>query len=173
MPPAAPVSIPRLLGAIGSFALLGLVAGLGSGDAPTAARALPAAWMVGGGALLLTGPALVVAHQFLRLEARPDRLVLVLADTFTRAGHVALGLVPAMLLFSATSSLWAVVFALFLAAIGVFGLAHAVRALMAVEEAGDLRRHATMGALTLGWSALVVLIAARLAWDVAGFVLGA
>src|SRR5688572_24939495 len=90
--PAAPSGVAptpgELLSAVLGFALLGLAAGLGSGDTGESVRAIPSGLLAGGGALVLTGPALVVAHQFLGLGGRPEALVAALGRGFTTAGTV-------------------------------------------------------------------------------------
>lgn len=165
----------ELLLAVGGFALLGLCAGIGAGDAGSAARAVTSGPLVGAGALVLTGPALVVAHQFLRLEARPELLVGALARGFVRAGALAAGLAPTALFFAVTSPLGLVTLAASLAAIGLLGLRSTAQALHAVEMARgdrDLLRDARMRALVFFWSGLCALIALRIGWDVAFFVVG-
>ena len=168
-PIAAPVAPFELLQGILGLAALGLSAGLGSGDALTAARVLPTGLLVGGGAFALTGPALIVAHQFLGLRATPDALFHAMTRGFAATGRAALGLCPAMLLFSATSGLWAGVLAMFLAALFGLGLAFTVRRLYQAEG-GPLSP--LWPALLLSWNGLVGLVALRLAWDAAWFVAG-
>lgn len=165
-------SVHHLTRAIAGFALLGLVAGLGSGDGGVASRTVPSGLFVGGGALMLTGPALLVVHQYLGLEASPDALMASLASAFAKAGDVALGLIPTMLLFSATSGLWAVVFGILLTGLGLFGLDRASTALIHSERAAmnPLKRRVDLMILVvMGWSGLTLLIALRIAWDVLRF----
>jgi len=146
-----------------------------------ASRVIPSGLIIGAGALLLTGPALVVAHQFLGLTARPEVLVGSLAQGFVRSGQLALGLCPFMLFFSATSGLWGVLLAAILGGIGALGLGWTIHALVHSEprqgSASPLwftaRNQLTMSGLVACWSGLTFLIALRIAWDVSGFVLGA
>lgn len=165
----APVAPSELLQGIVGFAALGLAAGLGSGDAVTAARVLPTGLLVGGGAFALTGPALIVAHQYLGLRASPDALFHAMTRGFAATGRAALGLCPAMLLFSASSGLWAGILGMFLAGLFGLGLAFTVRRLSQAEGGPFSAR---WSALLLAWNGLVSLVALRLAWDAAWFVAG-
>lgn len=169
--PLPPMARELVTGGVGLLAL-GACAGLGSGDAFVTLRAIPAALLVTGGALALTTPSLLVGHQFLRLRARPDALGAAIAVAFGHTGRVALGLAPTMLFFSATSGLWLPIWLLLLGAVSGFGLLDAVSRLTRAEpDEGPLPalRH---GSLVLAWMGLSALIAARLAFDVFGFVLG-
>lgn len=165
----APVAPAELLQGILGLAALGLCAGLGSGDGITAARVVPTGLLVGGGAFALTGPALIVAHQYLGLRATPDALFHAMTRGFAATGRAALGLCPAMLLFSATSGLWAGVLGMFLAGLFGLGLAFTVRRLSQAEGGPFSVRWST---LLLAWNGLVSLVALRLAWDAAWFVAG-
>lgn len=162
----------EIAAAFAGFAVLGLCAGLGSGDVGTSVRAVPSGLLVGMGALVLTGPALVAAHQFLGLRGRPEALITALARGFVLSGKTALGLAPAMLFFSATSGLWAVVFTVLLLGIGGLGFAFTARRLLETEPRGNALVDLRILSLVASWVALCALIAARLAWDVAWFVLG-
>lgn len=177
-PPATAVAGPGLrevaLAAVG-FAALGACAAIGAPAAAEGLRTVPSGLMVPVGALVLTGPALVVAHQFLRLEARPEALAGALAGGFCRAGGLALGLAPTMLFFGATTTLWAVVLSAILAMTGLFGFVWTARRLDDVERTAgpvDWTRVARMQMLIAGWTGLCALVALRLAWNVAGFVAG-
>ncbi|MCB9684645.1 MAG: hypothetical protein H6735_06395 [Alphaproteobacteria bacterium] len=160
-------SAPALAGAVAGFLVLGLCAGLGASDPGTAIRAVPSGVFVGAGALVLTGPALVVGHQVMGLDARPARLVGAMGDGFVRAGRLALGLSPVMAFFSLTTGLWGVILALLAAAVGAVGFGWVASGLRAVEA-----RSPRMDALVFGWGALSVLVALRLAVDVARLVMG-
>ncbi len=167
-------AVQEALGALGGFAVLGLCAGLGAGDLATTARAVPSGLLVGTGALLLSGPALVVAHQFLRLEAPPEALVGALGRAFVQVGRLALGFSPFVLFFAATSGLAGWIYVLVLAGIGLLGLSLAGRDLVAAERgagAPSLGRDARMALLTWTWAGLAGLVALRIGWDVAHFVL--
>ena len=100
------------------FAALGLCASLGSESLDAASHTAPSGLIVQAGAMLLTGPALLVGHQFLGLEASVPSLVDAMARAFVRTGTVALGLVPAVLFFSATSGLAPVLFGLAMVGMG-------------------------------------------------------
>lgn len=171
---AALPPVPAVVRAMGSLALLGLVAGLGSGDPLVALRAAPSGLVIGSGALLLSAPALLVAHQTLKLRAAPERLVGALSSAFAQVGTAALGLVPTMLFLSATSGLWRGVFPLLLTGLGILGLTSAVSGLVHAEKATtpDRTRAAQMAVLVAAWAGLAVLVALRLSVDVASFVGG-
>jgi hypothetical protein len=177
-PPAARMPVPapspaELAVAFAGFGALGLAAGLGSGDAMMAVRTAPAALFVGVGSLCLTGPALVVAHQFAGLEGRPEAVVGALARGFTTCGKLALGMVAPMLFFSATTSLWAVAFAFALQGIATVGFVSTGRRLVEIEpNADDVLDGVRVRMLIGGWMGLTALIGLRLAWDVAWFVVG-
>lgn len=172
-PTAAPRPVDVLTGLLG-YASLGLAAGLGFGEVGVGVRAIPSLAVVGIGALLLTGPALVVGHQYLRLAARPEQLVAAITRGFESAGRVALGLTPVMLFFSATSGLAAPLVMLIACGLGAFGLVSTARALDAAEPVtSDLLARLRMRVLVAGWAGLTLLIALRIAWDVAWFVVGA
>lgn len=167
--PAAVLPAPsELLQGFLGFAALGICAGLGAGEVATAGRSLPAGLLVTGGALMLTAPALIVAHQFMGLRASPDALVGALARGFSVTGRAALGLCPAMLLFSATSDLWLVLFPLAIALAGALGLLYTLQRLIEAEGGPDLR----LLGLIAAWAGLVSLVALRLAWDVGQFITG-
>lgn len=173
-PPAPAVEGPQwseILKAAGGFLALGACAGLGSGDAATALRTVPSSLAVGVGALVLTGPALVVGHQYLRLRARPADLVAVLSRGFVRAGRLSLGLAAPMLFFAATTALWGPMFVLMVGGVGAIGFGWTARWLRETESvAGGFRP--SMELLVAAWSGLTVLVALRLAWDMARLVAG-
>lgn len=173
----------EVIGACGSLALLGICAGLGAGEVALAARAVPAGLLVAAGSVVLTGPALVVAHQYQGLQADPQQLVSALSRGFVTCGEIALGLSPILLFFSATSGLWAALYSLFVAGAGAFGGAVTARQLLRAEAAArpagaeltdhaDLTARAGMGGLVLAWSTLAALIALRIGWGMAAFVAG-
>ena len=103
------VGVWRILRATSGFLLLGLVGTLTPHATPEhLLQTAPSGLLVHLGALALTGPTLLVAHPFLGLEASPDRLVVALGRAFARAGDLALGLVPFLLFFAATTQVAAV-----------------------------------------------------------------
>ncbi len=165
---------PRILQSLFGLVLLGAVTGLGTGDAGMAGRSIPSALAIGGGAVLLTGPALLVAHQFLGLKGRPEDLVAALVRSFCRLGDLSLGMVPLVGLFTITSRLGPGIMALGFATAGLFSLIRLIGELMVVErdtpEEGRLAREGTMALLTFTWAGLFVAIVARLALGVLFFV---
>ena len=150
------------------FVLLAACAGLGAGDAAIASRTIPTGLLVGGGALALTGPTLIAMHQFLGLNATPDALAASLLRGFATTGRAALGLCPAMLLFAATSGLWAPVLLLLGGITGALGFRYTFQRLVEAEG----KPSAAFGLLITGWGGLVALIALRLTVDAARFAVG-
>ncbi len=157
--------------AVLGFGALGLTAALGASDVGGAARVLPTALVVDLGALVLTGPALLVGHQYLGLEAPVPKLAAVLARVFCRAGTVALGLSPALLFFAATSGLAPALHVLFLAGIATLALTDVYTGLLEVERAQSIpdetrsaktMRDVRMQILVLGWMVLTSLVGLRL-----------
>ncbi len=155
-----------LLGAAAGWACAGLASGLGAPAPDMAARAVPAGLVVVIGAMALTGPALVVGHQYLGLAARPVDLAAGLADGFVRSGRTALGFAPALAFFALTTSLWLPMAVLAGGTAALVALGWAVSGLRRAE-APSLR----LDGLALGWSLLASLVALRLAIDTARMVL--
>lgn len=148
--------------ALAGFALLGVVAVVGD-EAGGLSRA-PVGLVSAGGALLLTVPALLVAHPFLSLRAAPEALVAAIVRPFQRVGDLALGLVPALLLFRATSGLAPFLLCVALLGMAALGFSLAVRHLVDAERAAGSEGWGvgTMTLLAWGWSGLALLIGARL-----------
>ncbi len=164
---SGPTSTEFAQGFIG-FVLLAACASLGAGDVSVATRTLPTGLLVGGGALALTGPTLIAMHQFLGLNATPDALAASLLRGFATTGRAALGLCPAMLLFAATSGLWAPVLLLLGGIAGGLGFQYTFRRLAEAEG----RPSAAFAMLITGWAGLVAMIALRLTIDAARFAVG-
>ena len=166
-PVAPPMPSGRaLLAGTGGFLLAGASAGIGATAPEIALRAVPSGLAVGVCTLLLTGPALVVGHQSLGLDARPADLGAALADGFVRAGRLAAGLAPALAFFALTTGLSGAAAAVVAAAAGAAGFGWSAVGLRAAEPGA--RR---MDALVVAWTALAGLVALRLAVDVAARVL--
>lgn len=119
-------------------------------------------------ALLLSVPSLLVGHQYLGLHADPRALLADVGRVFVHCGRLALGLVPAVGLYAATTRLGPIALAVALAAIGFGSVRLAKRRLdrreaAARPDATDAAdRRFRMGALTLAWSVLSLLIGARM-----------
>ncbi|MDP2310120.1 MAG: hypothetical protein Q8P18_29150 [Pseudomonadota bacterium] len=162
-PDALPLPSPLALarGLLG-YALLGAVAALGTD--PAAASQAPVGLVSAVGALALTVPALLVAHPFLTLRAAPQALVAAIARPFSRTGDLALGLVPTLLLFRATSGLAQLLLALMLVSAAALGFSLAIRNLVAAESGASPDSWSVwkMTLLAWGWSGLAALIGARL-----------
>lgn len=157
----------ELLVAAGGFFALGVTASLGSGSLETVGHNLPGTLFTSIGALVLTGPALLVVHQFLRLDATPQALATALGRGFHVSGRLALGLSAPMLFFSATSALWTTLLTFALFAIGLMGLSATASYLVQVEsDATDrLTNRTHMVVLSLAWCVLTALTALRIALD--------
>lgn len=170
-PPVSSLSPPAgsdLLVAAGGFFLLGLAASLGSGSVETTAHNLPATLFTSVGSLVLTGPALLVVHQFLRLDAPPQALAAALGRGFAVSGRLALGLSAPMLFFSATSGIWTLLLSASLVLIAAMGLSATVSFLVRAEEqaGASFAKRSHMFLLALAWCALTALTALRIAVDV-------
>jgi hypothetical protein len=151
---------------LGGLLALGVVSVSGGGL--SAVSEFPAPLLVQAGGLLLAAPALLVSHQLLGLYAAPSALVHSVGRGLVRAGHLALGLAPAMLFFSATTRTAGLLLALALGLVSVATLSAVWRDLVDAEGAA-LDASATEGvepmrALAFGWCLLVALLAVRLAW---------
>lgn len=172
-PSVAMIATPSVSAVLSSVAAMGLVAAaaaLGSADPSVVARALPALAAPALGALVLTAPALLAVHQFLGLAAAPERLVAALAHAVVAGGKIALGFVPVVLFFAATSTLWPIALA---AAVAVPGLAMACVALMGLRDAetAALVMPPRFALLLVGWAGLALLVALRIAVSMAELVL--
>lgn len=163
-------SVPAVLTSIAAMGLVAAAAALGSADATVVARALPALAAPALGALVLTAPALLAVHQFLGLAAAPERLVAALAHAVVAAGRIALGLVPVVLFFAATSTLWPIALA---AAVAVPGIAMACVAIMGLRDAetAALLMPPRFALLLIGWASLALLVALRIAVSMADLVI--
>ncbi len=153
-PPADTVGAFDLIRGLSGFAFLGLAGAMGGDES---LRAAPAALTTGVGMLLLTLPALLVGHQLLGLKAEPATLVVAMARVFARCGDIGLAAVGVVVLFSATSSLGPLVFAMVSAGIGILGFALVIRQLVRIENNAF-----SMFILTVGWALLAALIGARI-----------
>lgn len=159
--PAPPVALPspaELALGLAGYTLLGVVGGLGGADPVSAA---PSAVVSAGGMLLLTVPALLVAHQYLRLAAPPAAMLAEILRTFVRLGEVALGAVPALVLFSATSALGGPLSVLLLAGLATLGFTLVLHRLTRAEALADGRPR-TMSVLAIAWCGLSGLVGLRL-----------
>jgi len=130
---------------------------LGAGVAPPVA------------ALALSVPSLVVGHQFLGLTASPRDLMADVGRVFVQTGRLALGLVPVVGLFAATTGLGPLALVVSLALIGLVSLELARRRLIRRERAATVDRtdvshgeRMRMVLLATAWSVLAFFIAARM-----------
>ncbi len=171
-PAPTPVAAPSVLRVLLSVAAMGLVAAaaaLGAADVDVLVRAIPALAAPTLGALVLTAPALVAVHQFFGLDAAPERLIVALAHAVVAGGRIALGLVPVVLFFAATSTLWPLALA---AAVTIPGLAMACVAMVGLRDAetSALVMPPRFAMLLVGWAMLSLAIALRIAVSMAELV---
>lgn len=152
----SPWALVRSVGGFGALGLAAAVAGQ-----PEALASAPAGLETAAGVLLLTGPALVVGHQYLNLKASPAALLGALADAFTRAGAVALGAAPAVLWLGVTSDMGPLVGLATLLGVGAFGILRAIGNLFDAEHAGG-GSTAGIFSIVFGWAGLAALVALRL-----------
>ncbi|MEZ4242090.1 MAG: hypothetical protein R3F59_39235, partial [Myxococcota bacterium] len=111
------------------------------------------------GALILTGPAAVVGHQYLRIDTPVAAVVEHIAAGLVAGGRLAWGVTPVALFFAATApASW---FAVFL------GLAGAVTTVLLGRAATGLQslapRQWAWTAVVTGWVVVTVAITLRLA----------
>lgn len=165
--PAHAPPLPHVVHAAGGLFLFGLCLGLGADTPIHALRAGPAALLLAVAPFVLTTPALLVVHAFLRLQAPVDALVGSVAQAVVRSGRLALGLTPTALFFAATTDLAFLGWILGGAALGAWCVASGASALMRAErDAGaDLVQLGAAQALIAGWSLLTLAIGLRLAAD--------
>jgi len=165
LPPPLP-ALAEVVRGLGGWLALGTAGAVGAHG--VAVSAFPGPLWTSAGAVVLTGPALLVVHQFLGLRAAPDRVIGSLAHALARSGHLALGLVPFQLFFSVTTQRGPAFLALLLGGIAGTGLLAAGRGLIDAEVAtgttGAQALHAR--ALAVGWSVLTLLVGLRLGWEV-------
>lgn len=159
-PTPAP-QVSSVLAALGGMILLGLCAAVGSVrlDAVVPGTFVTVASLLG--AVLLTTPALLAAHQFLGMSTRPESTIAALGHALVVGGRVAAGLAPACLFFAATTQLWLIMLLAALAIPGIVTAVVAVQALQAAEAAPTRRFKVLLGC----WTALTTLIALRIASD--------
>lgn len=171
--PAAGYSPATLTRGLLGYALLPAVGvaalGVPTGDLPAVAHAVALGAAVPAGALLLSVPALLVGHQVLDLRSSPSAVVGALGRVFLRVGEVALGLCPALALFTLTTGTAPTLMLAALAALGVVFLVLATRALNREEAriGAELLPALKMRGLALAWAGLVGLVGMRLLWDLA------
>jgi len=139
---------------------------------------VPTALLDVSGALLLSTPALIVAHQFLDLRARPEQLITAITSGLTQTGKLAWGLAWVVLFFAATSSLWLPALLCSMVGLGFVAYVLCRDKLNAVELAAtrehDPKAKGISPKFTLlvhGWLGLTLLIALRLGFDLGAFVL--
>jgi hypothetical protein len=159
--------LQRLGLAVAGMTLYGLCAGLGAGELAVVVRVLPTTVVPLLGAMLLTTPALLVMHQVLGLQARPETMTIALARALLVAGHVAAGLSPIALFFAATTGLWPFAIALGGTIIGIAAAASAARALHEAERAEGRLPSPRFSLLVAAWLVLGALVSLRLAADFA------
>ena len=156
--------------AAGGLVLLGTAAALGTGQLDLALRTAPSAAFMTLGAVVLTSPALLVAHQLLTMSAPPDALVDAITRSVGRMGALCAGLSPFVLFWSVTSGLAPWMYGLsLLCAAGLTG-ATALSALVQAERSHTETTVASvpMGFVATAWLGLTALIALRLGVSVFG-----
>ncbi len=163
--PEHPLSVWDIARGLAGYLALPAVGLLDGGTASvfSAAVAPPIA------ALFLSVPSLLVGHQFLGLHADPRDLMSDVGRVFVLGGRLALGVVPAVALYAATTRLGPVALIVALTCIGVGSVELARRRLLQREiltKVDDARpskaRRVRMTLLATAWSALSLLIAVRL-----------
>ena len=126
-------------------------------------------------ALFLSVPSLVVGHQYLGLHADPRELMADVGRVFVQGGRLALGVVPAVGMYAATTGLGPVALMVSLTVIGLGSVELARRRLLRREamvpttdtlDSLDIQdthsRRIRMTLLATAWAILSLLIAVRL-----------
>lgn len=155
-PAAAALTAADVLWSALGMVVLGaaLAAGTGGIGAGTVTVALGGATI---GALVLTAPAIAVAHQFLRLDTPVATVVDAVASGFVAGGRIAWGFAATGLFLAATApSAWSLAYLALVGASGAVTLTVAARAL--VRLGTDPRWLLAV----LGWMTLTLAIGARL-----------
>lgn len=161
---AAPVaasagSVGRVAGAAAGLVVLGGAVALGTGSLDVAVHLLPVLVGPTFGALVLTTPALVVAHQFLQVDSPASAVADALGNAVVRVGQIGWGFAPASLVFAATApGSWPLVLAVDGLLLAAVGLSRGGRDLVALD-----RRTVWWEVAVLAWGVLTFLVAARLA----------
>jgi hypothetical protein len=96
------VGLPEVLTAAGGLLALGATVAVGSGGADIG-RVSPSVVLSTIGALVLTAPAVVVGHQYLRVDTPVSAVVDRIAAGLGAGGRLAWGIVPVALFFAATA----------------------------------------------------------------------
>lgn len=153
----APVRLAEVAAALVGLLAFGATTVIGTGGAG-AAHTTPALAVGAVGALVLTGPAIVVGHQYLRVATPAATVVEQLARGLVSGGRLAWGVVPAALFFAATApGSWPVVLGGLGAGVGAALLGTAVVGLSRLAP-----NHAPWHTAVLTWAAVCAVIALRL-----------
>ncbi len=165
--PAPVVGAPAraALEAAGGFALLGVCAGLGAGAPYRVPSLALTALIVPLGAWVVTGLSVLVVHQFLDLDARPEDIAAALGQGFVRTGQLAASLAPVMLFMAATSDSRMAIACLLMGAVAACGLPATARQLRRAEPQSD---HAGFRWLIRGWLLFTTLVGLRIGLDLVG-----
>ena len=142
-------AFPALLRGLAGYTALGIGA-LISAEGIQAPLALSLSVLVAaGGAVVMTTPTLLVAHQYLGLSAKPGAVLGAVIASLSKTGGLALWLAPVLLFFAASGTVWATIYWIAVLWLGVVGLCGAVMGLSELEE-----RWTSGATLALGWAVL-------------------
>ncbi len=150
------------LSATGGLALFGACAGLGVGALAEVPQLALAALLVPSASWTVTGLSLMVAHQFLDLDAPPEAIGGALVGGFVRSGRLAAGFSPVMLFFSSTSPSWFLLGCGLLGLVAFCGLPTTAGLLLATEP-GSERMDFVL--LVRAWLVFTTLVALRIGAD--------
>lgn len=168
--PLTPVDLARGLAGYLLLPAVGVVAlGVRTGDPAALAHPILLGAAVPTGALLLSVPGLLVGHQVLNLRSAPTAPLAAVGRAFLRVGEVALGLCPALVLFTLTTGSAPALMLAALAGLGLSFLLLSTRALDREEAraSAELGPRLKMAFLARAWAGLVLLVGLRLYWDLA------
>jgi hypothetical protein len=155
--PPEPIGLPEVATALVGLLAFGATTVIGTGGVGVA-HTTPALAVGAVGALVLTGPAIVVGHQYLRVATPASSVVEQLARGLVAGGRLAWGVVPAALFFAATApGSWPLVLGAFGAGVGAALLGAAVTGLSRLAP-GHAAWHSAIGL----WACVCTVIALRL-----------
>jgi hypothetical protein len=156
--PGESVGLGEVATAAGGLLAAGLALGLGAGSVEAVARVAPLLLAPAVGSVVLTTPALVVAHQILKVDSPVTGLGEALSRAVLRVGQVGWGFAPVTLLFAVTApGSWPLVFVGDALLVGLIGTATAGYRVWSLD-----REHPSWALAVLGWCALTLIVAARI-----------
>jgi hypothetical protein len=154
----ARVPLHEVVTAVIGLLAFGATVAVGTGGGSASAGTSPSVALGAVGALVLTAPAVVVCHQYLRIDTPVSAVVDRIAAGLSAGGRLAWGVVPAALFFAATApGSWPAVIALLGVAVASVLLGSAAWGLDGLAPS-----RWTWRAAVVAWVLVTVAIGARL-----------